>query len=267
MRILFLALFASIAFGAAYTPKKHDGIIIGGFRFYKSTNSFDRERVKASNPNNGEFLKKEISYFLEYGLGKKYSLLAFGSLFVQSHFKEDTFEAELSGSLGDQYLGVKKLYLESKLWRKAVQLGFTFPLYSRGGDLLAGNHQHDLELRHHWDYLGNWLGTFQIIELAYRLRFDQPADEIRLDYTIGKSISAFTFLFQSNLTYGLKNHQSNSEDINTNLSSDYDLLTLSLIGVYNVYKEWSVSIGFSKDVWGRKVSAGDAISLNLWKKF
>lgn len=267
MKFLLLLLLSTLSYGAAYTPKKGHGIIIGGIRSYESRHSFDTERVKNKNSNNGKFSKNELSYFLEYGLGKNYSFLASGTLYLKSRYSEDSFESESVGSLGDQYIGIKKLYSQSSLWRKAIQLSVSFPLYSRDGDLLAGNHQHDLELRHHWDYLGNWLGTFQIIELAYRLRFDQPADEVRLDYTIGKSFSPFLLLFQSALTYGMRNHEVTSDNINTNLSSDYDLLVLSLIGVYEFYTDWSLSLGFSKDVWGRKVSAGNALAINIWKKF
>lgn len=269
MKIFLISLsffFFSESFAAAYTPEEGKGIIILGLRSYNSSFSFDSEREKKGNPDNDTFSRLQLDYFWEHGLAPKWSLFAFGTIFGEVKVESD-IRSDSNQSLGHQEIGLKYNYALSDNWRRSIQVSTAFPLYSRSGNPLIGNHQHDIEIRHLWDDLTNTFLSYEIFELAFRLRFDQPADEIRASYTAGKNWGVHGIFFQSYLSYGLRNQDGVGVESNTNLSSDFDQLVAGLNYTYNFRPTWTVQFGYYRDIWGRTVSAGDTCVLNLWKSY
>lgn len=266
LAFLSASFLGPLVFGAAFVPESGDGIIIGGIRSYSADTFFDRDRELIED-SDSEFSRLQLEYFWEHGIGNELSVFAFGTVYGLVKIGDNDGKRETTSS-GDHEIGIKYNYALSSKWRRSVQLSTSFPLYSRSDDPLIGNHQHNFEIRHLWDDLVNTFLSFETYELAFRLRLDQPADEIRAAYTAGKNWKKNIFFFQSFLTYGLRNHEGASKgDFNTNLSSDFDQLVLGLNYARNINQMWTGQIGFSKDVLGRKVSAGQGVTLNLWKKY
>ncbi len=251
----------------AFVPADSDGVLILGIRSYKAKYSFDDKRVKSKNADNSKFSRLQLDYFWEHGIGRKWSLFAFGTIVGEVKIESDSNDTNKNTSLGHQEIGAKYNYALSRNWRRTLQFSTTFPLYSRSGNPLIGNHQNDIELRHLWDDLTNSYLSFETFEIAARLRFDQPADEIRLSYTAGKNWGEHGVFFQSYLTYGLRNQDGQGSETNTNLSSDFDQLVMGLNYTKVLCPRWTVQLGYYRDIWGRTVSAGDTLLINLWKKY
>jgi len=168
---------------------------------------------------------------------------------------------------GDQDVGFKFEYFKNSQSVRSWQITTGFPTYSRSGDPLPGNHQHNLEVRHLWDLMPQKFFNFHSLEMGYRLRFDQPADLLRIDYTGGKNLNKNLILIHSFLALSMKNHDGINSSTNPNISSDYDNLKIGLSWVRQINSSWRTQLGYLHDIWGRNIGIGNTISINAWYEY
>jgi hypothetical protein len=182
------------------------------------------------------------------------------------NFKSNALNKSNS-SLGDQEVGLRRKIKKTSNQLFSLQASFSFPLYSKSGDPLAGNHQSDLDLRALWDIYQKFKLDFISFELAYRKRFEAPADQIKLDFTLGKNIKRFIFMGHAFLTISMKNHDSFDSNSNPNLQADWDNLKIGPSVAYKVKSNSHVQLGLWKDIWGRNIGKGQVVFLSWWQNY
>lgn len=98
------------------------------------------------------------------------------------------------------------------------------------------------------------LNVFASLQAAYRLRFGSNADEIRLDATVGaRPFENWMVFVQSLNTIGMRNGRASG--------TDFDVYRLGLTVAYQINARNSIMLGYSRDIAGRRVALGDAVTL------
>jgi len=250
----------------ALNPAPKKGIVILGVTHYSAEQQFNNDRKKNDFNENGSFKKQEINYFLQHGLNENLALVAMGTIFSELESSDNTTSRKNTAT-GDQEVGLKYQYFTSEKKIRSWQLTTSFPTYSRTGNPLPGNHQHNVELRHLWDFYQTSFFDFHSIEFAYRLRFDQPADLLRIDYTNGKNFGKNLVLLHAFFAYSMKNHQGQNNNTNPNINSDYDDLKIGASYVRYLKKNLRAQFGYLRDIWGRNIGVGNTVFLNIWYEY
>lgn len=103
---------------------------------------------------------------------------------------------------------------------------------------------------------GAWAEAF----LSFRKRFKSPADEIKLDVTLGyRPTDDFVFLAQAFGTLGLRNESA--------FGANYDALKLSVSAGYRITETRTLLLVVSQDVFGRNIDLGTEVGVTIWTKF
>ena len=132
-----------------------------------------------------------------------------------------------------------------------------------------GAKQIDLEARMLYGFNSHiancpWYFAF---ETAYRLRFQLPADQVRIDATLGAKLTErFEVMVQSFNTISLKNHDKGAA-INNPFGLDYDIYEVAPSLLIRLTPSIKLQIGGGFVFAGRKVGVGKTGMLGLWIDF
>ena len=103
-------------------------------------------------------------------------------------------------------------------------------------------------------------GGWAEASLAFRHRMDSPADEIKLDLTLGWRPNEDVILIgQIFGTLGLRNEGP--------FGADYDALKLSLSAGYVLSERRTLLLAIAQDVFGRNIDLGTEIGVTIWTEF
>ncbi|MEM9168693.1 MAG: hypothetical protein AAGC56_03480 [Pseudomonadota bacterium] len=103
-------------------------------------------------------------------------------------------------------------------------------------------------------------GVFIAGEVAYRRRFGAAADQIRADATLGAKLGTrWIGLVQALSTTSLRNEDPGGQD--------FDVVRVQASVGRRVTAHSSLHLGYSRDVLGRGVDAGDAVFVGIWTQF
>ncbi len=106
---------------------------------------------------------------------------------------------------------------------------------------------------------GGWTG-FGEVQAAFRYRAGLPADEVRLDVTLGlRPLPDWMLLAQQFSTFGLKNNEP--------MGADYDIHRLQLSIVHDLTPSVSLQLGAFREYAGRNTALGNAVIAALWLRF
>ncbi len=222
---VILHLLGREAFAAAWTNGKGHGQIILTTSWFRTTQGYDRNGNLHRFGYGGSFRKFNINPYIEYGVTNRTTLV----LNTTAPFLryQDQFNAFSSSGLGDMEVGVRqRLTSSSSRTVVAVQGTTSFPTYSENRNPTPGNRQVDVEPRllvgRGYQYESRSL--FWNAETAFRLRTGAPADQVRLDGTIGANVNRRLMLMgQSFGIKGLRNGTRLYVGTNPNAQSDFDL--------------------------------------------
>jgi hypothetical protein len=107
-----------------------------------------------------------------------------------------------------------------------------------------------------------WLNA----EAALRLRFEESADELRLDLTAGlRPAPRWLAMAQSFLTVGLRNAEMNGDGFP--IGDDYSVWKLGPALGYEIAPGVTLVGGVEREVWGRDIERGLRARLALWRSF
>jgi hypothetical protein len=107
---------------------------------------------------------------------------------------------------------------------------------------------------------GEGRSIFASVEAAHRFRFGASADEVRLDATVGiRPFDNWMFFAQSFNTIGLRNARANG--------ADYSISKIQVTAAYDLNETYSISLGFMREIDGRRVPLGQAAILGLWVRY
>ena len=241
----------------AWTQKKGEGLVIVTLAHSEADQRFDAIGAKRDQK---DFRKTELRSYVEYGLTDWATLLAQ----PEWRIKEigDGPGEQVSG-FGRADIGLRLRLWQKKGWVGSVQGSVRAP---GGGDPLAPANGGDTE----WELDGRLLlgrgmqvlerNAFFDMQLGYRHRFGDPADELRLDLTSGIDVMPKLLAMVQSF---------NSVSIGT---PQGDFLStrehkIAASAVWRVDESWSLQIGGLMTPSGQNAIDERGLFVSVWRKF
>lgn len=262
---LFLFLTNTTIFAGAAVPKANDLNLFTSINYYVTTKNFDNDRNSFIYPDNGKFTKKELNYFLLYGIGNDLAVFAKGSVLTDLDYTSNTSN-EKNTDFGENSIGLRKELTRSIDTVTSVQFSISFPLFDKEENPVVGAHQSDFDIRYLFDKYQLLGLDFISTELALNIRLGKPVNQFKFDLSFGKSFSKFLIMFHSYLVMSL-----NPSDEVTSLSpldaQDWDQLKTGPSIVYKLSNTYSFQVGYLAEVWGRNIGKGHLVFTSVWLDF
>ena len=267
--VLALGVSSGVASAGPWTPARGHGQVIFGWTLYRTGEEFSDARDRESFRNDGEFSKSEINPYFETGITDRLALV--GSFFASDQAYHNTFGHLDNHGLGDTELGLRyRLTGTDRPVIVAVQGGTKLATGKTGGAIALTNGQTDVEGR---VLLGGSFGRserppFWNVDAGYRFRASDPADELRVDATIGAYLSRRVMLIgQADTITGMQNADPRARELNPTLTPDYDLYRLQGSVVVRVASRVRAQAGGFVHAWGRSTGAGGGIIASVWLEY
>jgi protein XagA len=260
---------AGIAHAGAWTFPQGSGQVILNNLYYSATDEFTRGGHRRSFSDDGEFTKYEFNPYIEYGLRDDLTLVL--NLFARRVAFSNNFSDDVNFGLADPEIGLRyRLSPPSAQTVWSVQATLKLPVAVPHDTPPLGNEQTDAEARllvgRGFSIAGHW--AYWDVELAYRFRDEAPADEIKLDATLGVSLSErWLAIGQFFGTRGLRNGSVIRIQGNPTIDTNYDLYKGQLSIVYQLTQSVRLQAGYVRDLAGRNTGAGQAALLAVWFRF
>lgn len=251
------SLVAVDAQAGAWTLEEDATQLFLQVEYFEADTGFDAN----GDPANGTYRKLNGAFSTEYGL---FDWLTIGSK-AEARQTEIDSDGQDAKTYGPAEGGV---WARVRFWRGAAtvasaQIGYTdASAYDERLRPSLGDGASEIDMRgligHGFgaEWGDGWLNA----EAAYRLRFEDAADQIRLDLTAGFRPAAaprLLLMAQSFGTYAAGN----------GTRSDYDVLKLSPSVGFEITPSVTVQIGVSREVMGRDIEEGQAVFSSLWWTF
>jgi len=230
------------------------------FTYYETSTQFTRAGEITAFDNRGRFEKKELNYYLEYGISDRLTLV--GNFFYDWIKYQDDFS-----DLTNLGFSSSEIALRYKLFERrflfSLQSLVSIPPRCREDPLIPiTNGQVDLELRL---LLGRYLPqskTYTNVEFGVRRRFEEPADELRCQLLVGsKNRKPWEFVLQYDGTVSLKNGKLTEipqyDVIRTN---EYDLHRVSGTIIYHLRGARKLTLQYYRHVAGKNTGEGWGLS-------
>ena len=252
---LILSLAATPTLASAWPQPEGQGILINTFAFQQTQNH-------AGTPNpafgNGTFREYGVAPYFEYGLTDRVTIGAAANLQLRT-----LTPGSANGGPGDIDLFVRPTVWRNDNWAIAVQGLVKVPTgYNPNANPALGDDQVDLEPRllvGRGFSFGSW-PAFADVSVAYRYRFGSPADEVRIDGTVGVHLrDDWMVLIQSYNIIGLQNQAPGG--------TNFSLSTLAASVVHDLSRSLSVQAGAFSEVASRNYNKGSGVLLAIWWRF
>jgi hypothetical protein len=277
-RLLLLAGVAAGLASAAGTSPAHAGAwtyaagtgqVIFNNTYYRATHEFTKSGDRRSFSDDGEFTKFEFNPWIEYGLRDDLTMVL--NLFVRRVAFSNDFTDDTNFGIADPEIGLRyRLSPPDAKTVWAVQGLVKLPLSEPDATPPLGNEQTDVEARllvgRSFSIGPRW--GYWDVEVGYRFRDEEPADEIKLEATLGVSpIERWLLIGQFFGTVGLRNGTSIRIENNPTIDPNYDLYKVQLSIVYELTRSVRLQLGYLRDLAGRNTGAGEAALLAVWFRF
>lgn len=258
-------LLSPDAHAGAWTLPRGAGQAIITSLYYTVDERFDDSGARVRQPR---FTKFDTEAYVQYGVTDDVTAGVQASL---QHLTADTGQGGSQSSTG---LGPTDLFVRGRLWHGpysvvSLQGLVKLPNPNRSAAPALGFGQTDVELRLLGGHSGH-LGPatyFVDLEGALRKRFSDPADQARVDVTVGlRPRRDWLLMLQSFNAIGLGNASGPPQVVQTNgLNARRHQLELSV--VLNVTDSVGLQAGALRDVAGRDSGAGWGAIGGLWLQF
>lgn len=158
-------------------------------------------------------------------------------------------------------------FVRTRLWKgdndvASVEISVGYPLL---GALATDNAARDVtpDFRVSVAYgrgLAWGAGAWAEAALSFRKRFQSPADEIKLDLTLGyRPTDKIVMMAQAFGTLGLRNEGP--------FGANYDALKLSVSAGYRITEKRTLLLVVAQDVLGRNIDRGTEFGFTVWNSF
>lgn len=263
MAAIMCWFWAPPAWSAAWTLPQGTGQAIFSTTYYRVEDRFDEDGDRAGQPR---FSKLEIAGYVQYGITNDVT----AGINPRLHYLEADSGNGEDTSTG---LAATDFFIRARLWHDpssvvSLQGLVKAPNTDNTAEPALGFGQTDVELRLLLGHSGG-LGKasyFTNIEAGFRKRFEAPADEARVDATLGlRPAGRWLLMLQSFNTVGLGN-ASGAKIVQTS-GLDADRYQLQASVVRELTAALSLQIGVLRDVAGRNSGAGTAGVMGLWVRF
>ncbi len=244
LKTLAFALAPLPALAGAWTLAPGAGFVSAGASYY------------ANDP--GTFEQVSTATYLEYGLREGFTVG--GSL-------EGDFPV---GAASDrQARGTASAFGRARLWTGdqgdpfSLQFGAIAPLgdlVDTGQAQIDGERALDVRALYGRGFATGWGDAFVDLQGGFRRRFDDAADEIRIDLTAGvRPAPRWLLMIQSFSTIGLRNGREGG--------SDFDVYKLAPSAGYELFDGVTVLLGAEREIAGRNIDRGLRVRAAVWTTF
>ena len=258
--VTFLLLSPQLCQAGAWTQKKQFSYHHLTLTYYETNTQFTKTGEIISFNNRGRFEKKELNYYLEYGISDRLTLV--GNFFYDWIEYRDDFSDLTNHGFSSSEIALRYKLLE-RSFVLSLQSLVSIPPRSREDPVIPiTNGQLDLELRL---LLGRYFPqskTYTNMEFGVRKRFEEPADELKCQLLAGfKNWKPWEFVLQYDGTISLKNGKSTEipqyDIIRTN---EYDLHRVSGTIIYHLKGSRSLSLQYYRHLAGKNTGEGWGLS-------
>lgn len=251
----------------AWTPEKGASYFKLSWNEFESGARFDPNGDSIDPFENFEdqfsrFIDQNLNFYFEHGLTER--LAVFGSL-TYKEISQDLKNAFIEVGIENDGLADMDLGLRYQLTDGpnvfAVALLFKLPyFYDEEDDFALGTGEEDIELRALWGR-GFGHGVYAGLEVGYRWRLGEPADEYRWLAELGWGGKWIYARAKLDGTRSAKDLESGSSLTNPALNPRYDLDRLELTLGYKLSSRWSVEYTYADHYAGRITADGDNAQL------
>jgi hypothetical protein len=266
--VALLFLHAGCIFASAWTQSEHSGQVILSVLYFQTAQQYDTTGSVQPFGYGGSFRMLLYNPYFEYGVTSK-TTVSLSAPILDLKYK-DQYGEESSHGFGDIEASVRRRLCSLRSpWVFSTQGTFKFPAYSVNRSPASGNHQIDLEERllvAHGYTLPHGRSAFWDAEAAYRYRFGPPADQIRVDGSVGMDVAKRVMVIgQVFCLKGLHNGQPLQPNENPNLQSDFDLYKAQASLMLGMSKRTKMMLGWNDTFAGRNTGKGATSQVGiLW---
>lgn len=262
-------LVTKSALAGPWPQNEGGGILIGSVSYLETDN-----RLSNTNPAIGDGTYSRLGFGLygEYGVTDTWTIGG-SSRIERVRLHGPVVSGETTG-VPDVELFVRKVLWQEGPGILAAQGTIAIPTgYNINRNPALGDGAVALEPRVLYGQgidLGAWPSFFSV-EAAYRFRFGDPSDQVRIDATLGTHpADGWMLLLQSRNTISVQNQNGSSVPgpaFTGWHGTDYDLYNLTLSVVRDVSPTWSVEIGGYSEIGARNYNAGSGGFVSVWRRF
>lgn len=256
-----ICVFMSVTecFAGAWTMEEGKLYEKFGFNYYFTNSLFSMENGTGDFK---EFRDMNFSNYFEYGLTSRFTII--NALYYKIlEKKEDSGEISSNG-LGDVDIAIKGKVAEGTWGIVSTQALVKIPgIYGKNDQLPLGNGQGDVELRELygkslWPYIPGYFN----LELAYRVRYGDPSDELRYLVEFGMDLPR-NFYGRIKLDGILSMNNGNGLNVSGNptATNNYDLGKLDMALGYKLTKRWGLEVCCTPEIYGRNTTQGTTYAL------
>jgi hypothetical protein len=268
MALLLVASFATTSLAGAWTAKQHAFYEKLAFNHYYAHETFNATGGRGGTPNGGKFTDYNFSNYFEYGLLD--NLTAINALTYKWLENEDHSGRSRGIGWGDVDLGVRYKLLDSDRYGiVASQLLVKIPgPYGKADPLPLGNGQFDTEIKLLYGRsLYPLIPGYGNVELGYRFRAEDPADEIRYLIEFGLDITKDIYTrAKLDGILSVDNGKRLDSSGNPTATNNFDLGKLDLTVGYKVASNWGLEASCVPALYGQNTAAGATYSLAVYLK-
>lgn len=263
--ISMVLLNTTTLFAGAWTMEKGKSYHRLAANYYLSEDEYDHNGNSRSMAWDGEFTDFNLSYYAEYGVTDKLTVLT--SLYYKVIEKEDNYFEYDTYGMGDMDLGLRLLLHSGDIGVFSVQGLLKIPeFYDEDDDLPLGNGQYDYEFRFMYGRsLWPWIPGYMNLEAAYRFRAEDPADEFRYLVEAGSDLGKnFYFRAKLDAIIGIGNGNDGTDAFgNPTNTLEYDLAKIDMTIGYQMTRRFGIELGYAPAVWGESTAKGETWTLAI----
>lgn len=251
---------------AAWTQKAGEGLAIVKLGGYESNRYWDNGSHRRRSPI---YRKLELNPYVEYGVTDRATVGANAFLLRV----EQEGGGNNSGVSDVELFGRYRLHTDG--WDSwSAQALLKIPAgYDKDEVVPLGAGQFDVEGRllygrgGVYESSGGQKSWYYDVEIAYRKRMGEPADEFRIDWSAGwRPRPAWTLEFKQENIFAAS-HDATTPGTLAGRWSDYDLHKATLGAIYQISRTLFGNAGLTHDLAGRNAGQGTAPFIAVWKRF
>jgi hypothetical protein len=262
-KFLLSILICMPAFGqaSAFLKKQGEGFFAWEYWSYSTRRYWDKQGRHLLAHNH--FQKRELNLYLEYGLTNCDTLvgkLLYDRIHQSAYGNTDGFEdpevgwvRRLAKYEHSTLAGEILVIIPGGRFRSALRYGVWGVQFS----LLWGTSFKFWDKDMFFDSL-----------VGYRLFRGFPSDQVRAHAILGVDLTKqWQLILQSHLEYGIYNGKPVMNESVISLDPNYRLLKCSVRLRYRYSKQYSLTVGYYRHVWGRNTGSGGGFIGGLWVDF
>lgn len=207
------------------------------------------------------FGRIDSELYAEYGLTQRMTLG--GKAVYGTSFATNAESIDAGSGFSEIEISAQRQLYKSNGAAGAVRISVIRPSRFQSGArnaLLSNGVDAELSALYGRNISGGPIRVFIVAEAAYRKRFSDSADQIRLHAQTGINFSPRIFFLADAFSELSLRNESNG-------GADYDIIKLQPSLVLSLRNRWALQAGITEEIAGRNIEPGRTLFIGLWRDF